>query len=85
MSREAVTKKEIFIFLQFFPIIINRFLRKKKKFYIELGHSWKFRLMYRLHIREFISANILTEDRDIRIIRISEPEPSDPYYPDIRI
>ena len=31
------------------------------------------------------SANTLTEDPDIRIIRISEPEASDPYYPDIRI
>ena len=32
-----------------------------------------------------ISANTLTKDPDIRIIRISEPEASDPYYPDIRI
>ena len=32
-----------------------------------------------------ISANTLTEDPDIRIIRISEPEASDPYYSDIRI
>ena len=32
-----------------------------------------------------ISANTLTEDPDIRIIRISEPEASDPYYPGIRI
>ena len=34
------------------------------------------------------SANTLTEDPDIRIIWISEPEASDPYYPyylDIRI
>ena len=31
------------------------------------------------------SANTLTEDPDIRIIRISESEASDPYYPDIRI
>ena len=31
------------------------------------------------------SANTLTEDPDIRIIRISEPEASDPHYPDIRI
>ena len=30
-------------------------------------------------------ANTLTEDPDIRIIRISEPEASDPYYLDIRI
>ena len=28
-----------------------------------------------------ISANTLTEGPDIRIIRISEPEASDPYYP----
>ena len=33
----------------------------------------------------YTSANTLTEDRDIRIIRISEREASDPYYPDIRI
>ena len=32
-----------------------------------------------------ISANTLTEDPDIRIIRIFAPEASDPYYPDIRI
>ena len=31
------------------------------------------------------SANTLTKDPDNRIIRISEPEYSDPYYPDIRI
>ena len=42
-------------------------------------------LLYREILIESNSANTLTEDPDIRIIRISEPEASVPHYPDIRI